>query len=143
MSVFIYFKASVSSTIYAVPGMLKAHVPCRAIVAPLTSHLGEIDMFWAKKEADSKDVFRMIIAKNEDGPVTETFRQPFIGQHTIGNDTQKNEQFYGRVNVTSPYRDLAINDVKSEDAGQFLCHFKNTRTGESGMSTVELIVLEG
>lgn len=126
--------------------MPKVQVPCNAISHITSISPGEIELFWAKQEKQetkNKEHWRMIIVKKKDGQLTEKFRQPFLGSNTLGNHSVKNEQFYGRVNVTMPYGDLIINDVKSEDAGQFLCHFKNMRTGEHGKATVKLTVFEG
>ncbi|XP_078381607.1 uncharacterized protein LOC144664363 isoform X2 [Oculina patagonica] len=135
-------QASVPATIYAVAGMPQVQLPCNAINHITSVSPGEIDSFWAKEETRNKELWRMIIVINKDGQVMETFRQPFMGSNTIGNQSYKNWQYYGRVNVTIPYGDLVINDVKSEDAGQFLCHFKNMRTGEHGKATVRLVVFK-
>ncbi len=142
------FKASLPATIYAVVGMPKVQVPCNAISHIASISPGEIDLFWAKQERQktkNKEQWRKIIVKEKDGQLTEQFRVPFVGSSTTGtgNHSEKNEQFYGRVNVTIPYGDLIINDVKSEDAGQFLCHFKNMHTGEYDKATVRLIVFKG
>ena len=123
--------------------MPRVHLPFIVIdrIKPISP--GEIDIFWAKLEKNSTDLWRFIIEKNKEGEVIEHFGKPFMGTNTKGSQSVKNEQFYGRVNVTTPYGDLVIHDVISEDAGQFLCHFRNVRTGEHGKAIVELVVYQG
>ena len=94
------------------------------------------------KEKAGTTGWRMVIVKNKDGQ-KETFRQPILGANTFANTSQKNEQFYGRVNVTQPYGNLIISQVKFEDAGYFLCQYKvykNMHSKEHGKSIVKLIV---
>ncbi|KAJ7390696.1 hypothetical protein OS493_023409 [Desmophyllum pertusum] len=133
-------------TIFAVAGMPTVQLPCSAIhhVNPAISSR-DIELMWAyaMKEKAGTTGWRMVIVKNKDGQLTETFRQPILGGNMFANTSQKNEQFYGRVNVTQPYGNLVISQVKVNDAGYFLCHYKvykNMRSKEHGKSIVELIV---
>ncbi|KAJ7348184.1 hypothetical protein OS493_039673 [Desmophyllum pertusum] len=135
------FEASVPViTIYAVGGMQTVQLPCSVIhhINPEISPR-DIELLWAMKKEGKTD-WRMVIVNDKDG-LTETFRQPILGGSIFANHSQKNEQFYGRVNVTQLYGNLVISHVKIEDAGQFLCLYTN-RSKEHDMSIVELYVFE-
>ena len=74
---------------------------------------------------------------------TETFRQLILGGDTIHpNASYKNEQYYGRVNV-SLSRGLIIHNVQLSDAGKYFCRYKDPETKDSDDSEVELIVFNG
>ncbi|KAL9964299.1 hypothetical protein ACROYT_G027920 [Oculina patagonica] len=142
-SLFLIFwtQASASVTvIYGYDGMPTVHLPCIAFEKlgriTETSH---IESMWAKQTASS---YQLVITKDKNG-TKETFRQLNLGENTIHpNASLKNVQFYGRVNV-SPSYGLIINNVQLDDAGKFLCQYKNTNISASDDSEVELIVFNG
>ena len=139
-SFLLSFQASAEiTTIYAVAGMPMVLLPCVILEGPGTAINPEVESMWAHHNSS---VYLFVIISDKQG-TTETFRQPILGGDTIyPNTSYKNQQFYGRVNV-SARRGLIIYNVKSSDAGKFLCLYKDTETKRLKDSEVELIVFNG
>ena len=134
------FQASRAITpIYAVAGQPKVHLPCFVLERPGTALSPEVESMWAHHNSS---VYLMVIVRDKEG-TTETFRQPILGGDKIHpNASYRNQQFYGRVNVSTS-RGLIITNVQLSDAGKFLCRFKDLETKDSDDSEVELIVFNG
>ena len=127
--------------IYAYIGMPRVHLPCFATEKLGITGTSQIESMWAaaRQEANS---YQMVIVKDKHG-TKETFRQLNLGESTIQpNASLKNDRFYGRVNVSASFG-LIISEVQFEDAGKFLCQYKDTETKVSDKSEVQLIVFNG
>lgn len=127
--------------IYANSGMPKVHLPCIAFEKLGTNKRSQIESRWvaARQETNS---YQMVIVKDKHG-TKETFRQLNLGESSIQpNASLKNDRFYGRVNVSASFG-LIISVVQFEDAGKFLCQYKDTETKASDKSEVQLIVFNG
>lgn len=126
-------------TMYGVREMPVQELPCQAIWNMAQSQPSHLKVTWAKKNKNGH--WELIMGKDPYG-TTDTFRQPFLGRNTLGNDSHINDQFNGRVNVTSSYG-LRIEQVRLEDAGTYVCICQNIRSKEQDGSDVQFIVFKG
>ncbi len=125
--------------IYGYVGMPKVHLPCYAFEGLGITETPHIESMWAKQTANS---YKLVITQDKNG-TKEIFGQLYLGESAIKpNASLKNVQFYGRVNVSASLG-LVIKNVQLDDAGKFLCRYKNTVTTASDDSEVELIVFNG
>ena len=132
------FQAS-AKTISAYVRQPMVHLPCSIIETRGIALNPAVESMWA--HYNSSDYLLVIVIDKEG--TKETFRQPMLGGGTIyPNTSYKNQQFYGRVNVSAT-RGLIIYNVQSSDAGKFLCRYKDTETKVSGDWEVELTVFNG
>ena len=113
------------------------HLPCSIIETRGIALNPAVESMWAHHNSSD---YRLVIVVDKEGTAREEFKQPILGGETINpNKSYKNDQFYGRVNV-SARRGLMIYNVQSSDAGKFLCRYKDMETNFRGNSEVELVV---
>ena len=133
------FQAS-AAIIYAYVEQPMVYLPCFVLESRGIALNPAVESMWAHHNSSA---YVLVIVIDRKGNAKEEFEQPILGGDTIygPNTTFKNQLFYGRVKVSAS-RGLIINNVRSSDAGKFLCQYKDTETKLRGRgdSEVELIV---